>query len=139
MWKRSSVILLLLLSVCLPLWSADGARDPSEMTTQEIVLELSGIFEKQQTELEEAKTSLSLSLGQLELSKTESAKLRALSAQQQTELNQLSADLEELRISLPSLLAEQEKKISRQETWLWILGSVLIATAAGTALSFVLK
>ena len=132
---RFFLVLLLVLSQ--PLW-ADGLPAAEDMTSAEIVEELSLIFERQQTGLEELRTDLEKSSLELSRSRTDLEELRSTLTLQQERLGDSLQTLSGLESWLPNLLEEQQRTISSQETWLWVLSGVAAALAAGLAISFIM-
>lgn len=130
MWKKliSGVLLLLLF---LPLWAGSSADssfpNPAEMSDQGIVLELQGIFNRQQTKLDSSQTILPKVLQIVERS-------QKTSEEQQISLGVLSRDWKStqgtligLTNSFQSYSADMEKQVRKLQLKNEILFYTVIA------------
>lgn len=120
---------VLLLALLLPL-SAAGLP-PEEMTTSQIVQELNQIFSGQQSELKALEADLMTSQEELKASKEELTLLKADLKVQQERLNESLRTVTDLKSYLPSLVEEQQKTISSQKIWLYVLTAAVVGLGAG--------
>ena len=134
--KVLRLLLVFLLAASSPLW-ADGLPDAEDMTTGQIVSELSQHFRAQQNALSQLQTDLSQSALELEESKRDLTQLRGELKMQQNQLASSLAQVTELKSYLPNLLEEQQRTISRQNTWLIILSCVAAGLAIGVGVSMI--
>ena len=138
---RRLLLSFLFLSLLLPLWSADS-RPAEEMTTAEIVEELTTLLTEQQEILSGSRAQLEESTTRLEASRQELSLLKESLQQSRTDLGILRMDLDNSMQTLDGLenwlgnsLEEQSRTIDRQKTWLWIITGVAACLAVGVAIS----
>ena len=134
--RLSRLLSVLLLAVSLPL--SAGSLPAEEMTTAEIVQELNQIFSEQQTDLIQLEAGLETSQQALTESRQELSLLKKDLQMQQQELSESIREVTELKSYLPNLIEEQQKTISSQKTWLWVLSGVAAALAVSVALAYVI-
>ena len=89
------------------------------------------IFSVQQSELKALEADLMTSQEELKASKEELTLLKADLKVQQARLNESLQTVTDLKSYLPSLVEEQQKTISSQKIWLYVLTAAVVGLGAG--------
>ena len=139
--SRSTILVFLLLflvcSFSFAASSSDAARDPAQMSDQEILAELSQIYSKQAQGRETALNQLQQAQQMLDLSRTKLETLQTKLTEQSLNLAALQGTINASTTSLQNSINAMETNMKRLRTQnAWLAGG-LIAAIAGTVVLFV--